>query len=106
MLRERMIWMAKPSSFNDPFDCQPSNLRNPEIERRDRATIIKNHLRQIKRALRTDAQLADRQLQPIAHRTLVELRQFLQSPHTDDKKYNALKRYFVVPPDGDAALSE
>ncbi|HTS74759.1 MAG TPA: hypothetical protein VMG40_01060 [Bryobacteraceae bacterium] len=97
MLREGIVWMAAPSSFNDPFDCQPSILRNMETERRDRATIVTNYLGAIKRALRTGAQMADKRLQPIDRRDLVELRRLLESRLPDDRKYQALRKRFAVP---------
>lgn len=104
MLREGQVWMAVPSSFNDPFDCQPSILRNEETEQRDLARIIKNRLGVIKRALRQGGELADRQLQPIPHRDLVRLRRLLESKQPADKKYQAIQRYFASPPDGHTAM--
>ena len=104
MLRESKVWMATPSSFNDPFDCQPSILRNTETEQRNLATIVGNYRSQIKKALRADSKLADGKGRPMAHRTLVNLRRFLESRQPNERKYQALKKYFLVPPDGEAAL--
>jgi hypothetical protein len=106
MLRAGTIWMATPSSFNDPFDCQPSIIRNKETEQQDLAKILENRLDVIKKALRTHEQLADRQLQPIARRKLVELRRLLESGLPKDRKYQVLKKYFIMPPDGDTAFNE
>jgi hypothetical protein len=100
MLRERTVWMATPSSFNDPFDSQPSILRNREVEQRDHATILKNRLRVINQALQNGDQLADRQLQPIAYRELVKLKRLLKSHLPGDHKYQVLNKYFSLPPDG------
>ena len=77
MLREGTTWMAIPASFNDPFDCKPSILRNTETEQRDLKQINKNRLREIKRALKTGRALLGRDLQQIPHRTLVNLRRLL-----------------------------
>jgi len=99
IIQEGKIWMATPSSFNDPFDCQPSILRNIETDQRNLARIVGNYLKKIKNALRTGASLADREFQPIPHRTLVALRRVLESRRTNEQKYQALKRHFVVPPD-------
>ena len=102
MLREQTVWMAIPTSFNDPFDCQPLIVRNDETEHRDRKLIIENYRKVIKRALRgglkDGAQLGDRQCQPIPHRKLVILRRLLESQHSDDKKYRELAKYFPIPP--------
>ena len=103
-LRERRAWMALPSSFNDPFDCQPLFLRNDETERQNRATVLRNYGGEVKRALKTGAQLVDRQGKPIAHRDLVNLKRVLSSALPDDRKHEALKRLFVIPPDVDALL--
>jgi hypothetical protein len=104
-LRVSEVWMATPSSFNDPFDCQPSILRNTETEQRNLVNIIGNYRSQIKRALRTGSMLADKQGQSMAHRTLVNLRRFLESRQPNERKYQALKESFSVPPDGDAAFA-
>jgi hypothetical protein len=104
MLRESNVWMATPSSFNDPFDCQPSILRNRETEQRNLARITRNYLSRIKKALRTGSILADRQTQPMAHRTLVNLRRSLESKQPNERKYQALKKHFLVPPDAEAAF--
>jgi hypothetical protein len=86
MLQESKVWMATPSSFNDPFDCQPSILRNPETDKQNLAKIIGNYLSVIKKALRKPSTLADRQLQPMTHRTLVNLRRILESKQALEKK--------------------
>lgn len=100
MLRERMVWMASPNSFNDPFDCRPSILRDTDAEQKARKAIVRNRLKIIKRALRTGAQLADMRLEPIPRRELVELRRFLESPLSEEEKYDKLQKHFPEPPDG------
>jgi hypothetical protein len=101
-----MVWMAAPSSFNDPFDCQPEIVRNPESEGRMQAMIVQNYCPKIEKALRESKTMLGRQREPIRRRTLLQLRKYLGLPHLpDDKKYNELKKWFAVPPDGDAAFS-
>jgi hypothetical protein len=105
MLRERKVWMAKPTSFNDPFDCQPSILRNTETDERVLAKIVRNYLHELKKALRTGSVLGDRDCQPLARRTLVNLRQFLESRQPNKRKYLALKKHLWVPPDGESVFN-
>jgi hypothetical protein len=98
MLREQTVWMAIPTSFNDPFDCQPLIIQNDETDRRNLKQIIKNRLRVIKRALREGTRLADTKLREIPHRQLVEMKKLLESTLPDDRKYQTLKKYFAEPP--------
>jgi Protein of unknown function (DUF2971) len=73
-------------------------LRDAEIEQRDLKRILKNHLLRIKHALRGNETLADRDAQPLPHRTLLALRRLLESKRPDEDKHEALKRQFLVPP--------
>ncbi len=106
MLREGTTWISTPASFNDPFDCKPSILRNLEIEEKNLKKILHNRLLVVKRALRNGQELADRHVHPIPRRTLVELRRLLQSQRPDRLKYEAVRRYFAEPPTANAAMRE
>jgi hypothetical protein len=104
MLRQSNVWMATPTSFNDPFDCRPEILRNEETEQRNLQTIVQNHLRAIKAALRKHQKLMDKEGQPLPRRALVELRRLLESRRPNNVKYQALNKRLVVPPCGEMAL--